>query len=93
MERTKATRRRLRCNCCGENAGRHEQHWNQDTGYGICRDCLDRHYIGKGHDAEGIRSLFGEEGRNYATKAQWERMKRKEAAEWAAWKRENGIPA
>lgn len=86
-----APRRYLRCNCCGGEAGRFVQHWNQDTGWGICRDCLERYYIGKGHDAGGVLSIFGVEGVNYASAEQWKRLKAKEAAAWAKWKRENGI--
>lgn len=29
------------CACCGSSAGRWEQWHNQDTGYGICRSCVD----------------------------------------------------
>ncbi len=58
--------RRLLCNCCGGVAGQYRQHSNQDDGWGICRSCLDRHYIGKGYDAETIASYFGTEGVNYA---------------------------
>jgi hypothetical protein len=31
--------RRLTCACCGEDAGRWHQHWNRDTGFGICVRC------------------------------------------------------
>lgn len=30
-----------RCACCGDDAGRWEQWHNQDTGFGICRKCVD----------------------------------------------------
>ncbi len=36
-----ATKRRLRCACCGEDAGTWEQFWNQDTGWGLCGRCAD----------------------------------------------------
>lgn len=29
------------CACCGSSAGRWKQWHNQDTGYGICRRCVD----------------------------------------------------
>jgi hypothetical protein len=35
------TTRNLTCTCCGAHAGRWEQHWNQDTGYGLCARCRD----------------------------------------------------
>lgn len=89
---TQAPKRRLTCNCCGEGAGRFVQHWNRDTGWGICRNCLNRHYIGKGHDAAEIRSLFGEEGINYATQAQWDEMVKREREEYLHWRKENGLP-
>ena len=35
------TVRRMQCCCCGSDAGRWAQWWNRDTGYGICRRCID----------------------------------------------------
>lgn len=32
----------LRCACCGSEAGRWKQWFNQDTGYGVCRKCADQ---------------------------------------------------
>lgn len=34
-------KRYLRCSCCGSDAGRWLQWSNMDTGYGICRKCVD----------------------------------------------------
>ena len=31
----------LECSCCGGYAGRFEQFWNQDDGYGVCTRCVD----------------------------------------------------
>lgn len=33
--------RELTCACCGGEAGKFEQWFNQDTGFGICRRCFD----------------------------------------------------
>lgn len=30
----------LQCACCGRYAGRHEQHWNRDSGFGACVGCF-----------------------------------------------------
>lgn len=57
--------RSLECCVCGESAGRFEQWWNRDTGYGVCRRCIDR-MVAKGETAEEIRDLYGVEGVNYA---------------------------
>ena len=57
--------RRLECCCCGENAGRWQQHWNRDTGYGICAKCIAWHRK-RGTDEDEIADLYGKEGVNYA---------------------------
>lgn len=31
----------MTCCCCGECAGKWQQHWNRDTGYGICVKCVE----------------------------------------------------
>ena len=31
--------RRLECCCCGGDAGRWQQWWNRDAGYGLCGRC------------------------------------------------------
>lgn len=62
----KPRKRELACNCCGGMAGRFVQWFNQDTGYSICRSCLDGQYIARGESAATIRDYFGVEGVNYA---------------------------
>lgn len=57
--------RRLICCVCGEDAGHYEQHWNRDTGFGVCRTCVD--YVrSRGETEQAILSLYGREGVNYA---------------------------
>ena len=34
------TARRMECSCCGSDAGRWQQWWNRDTGYGVCKRCV-----------------------------------------------------
>lgn len=63
-----ATRpKRLTCSCCGETAlGR--QHWNQDTGYGLCVKCVT--YTTSRPRFEGedeLRKCHGKRGYNFAT--------------------------
>lgn len=60
--------RSLTCAVCGADAGRFKQHWNQDTGWGICRPCIDR-LAARGETAEELGDLYGIEGINYAAKA------------------------
>lgn len=55
----------LTCCVCGDYAGRWTQHWNRDTGYGICRRCVDE----SPETPDEIRNLYGVEGVNYAAKA------------------------
>jgi hypothetical protein len=61
---TGAPRRALVCCCCGNGAGRWRQHWNRDTGYGICMACIELERR-RGMSAEEIRSNYGTEGINY----------------------------
>jgi hypothetical protein len=56
--------RRLECCCCGGDAGRWHQHWNRDTGYGICMKCID-YCKGHGMDADEIKGSYGIEGVNF----------------------------
>ena len=60
--------RHMECCVCGDDAGRFEQHWNCDTGYGICRKCVDWVRSRGETDAE-ILDLYGVEGVNYAAPA------------------------
>jgi len=56
--------RNLECCCCGESAGRWKQHYNRDTGYGICAKCIEW-LTSRGESAEEIKSLYGTAGVNY----------------------------
>ncbi len=62
------TQRSLKCACCGGNAGRWAQHWNQDTGWGICRACVDWLRTERAMDDDTLLNLYGNEGVNYAPK-------------------------
>ncbi len=59
------TKRGMTCTCCGDDAGRWEQHWNQDNGFSVCPKCLEwitgREYL----SAESIRFNYGEAGVNH----------------------------
>lgn len=57
------------CSCCGSDAGRYEQHANRDTGFGICRRCVDW-LIGRGMTAAELLNLYGVEGVHYAAKGE-----------------------
>lgn len=37
-------KRNMTCACCGEYAGRFEQWWNRDNGYGICPRCAKQEF-------------------------------------------------
>ena len=64
-----APMRHMQCSCCGADAGRFQQWSNRDTGWGICRSCID--WIkGRGETAEEIHRLFGVEGVHYAAAEQ-----------------------
>lgn len=58
-----STKRTLTCCVCGGPAGRFEQHWNRDTGYGICARCVADE-AGKS-SAEELLSRYGTPGVNY----------------------------
>lgn len=57
----------LTCCVCGSDAGRWNQWWNRDRGYGICRSCVDWLKQRGTPDSE-ILDLYGREGVNYAAK-------------------------
>lgn len=59
----------LACCVCGGDAGKWHQWWNRDTGYGICRRCVEW-VVERGETAEQIRDYYGVEGVNYAPKAE-----------------------
>jgi len=58
------TKRHKECCCCGGDAGVWEQHWNRDTGYGICAPCVDW-MKGRGTSEAEILDLYGKEGENW----------------------------
>lgn len=53
----------LTCCVCGAGAGKFEQHWNRDTGYGICPRCVAEE-AGKSTPEE-LASRYGKPGVNY----------------------------
>jgi hypothetical protein len=57
---------RLTCSCCGDDAGRHVQHYNRDTGYGICAKCVAWLRSRNEPEAE-ITKNYGIEGVNFAS--------------------------
>lgn len=59
--------RRLTCCICGEYAGRWEQHWNRDTGWGVCAPCVKAQRVHPRHPMteEEIEDLYGKEGVNW----------------------------
>lgn len=59
-------KRQLTCCCCGGDAGRFDQHWNRDTGYGICAKCIAWLRSGNRESEEEIRQNYGKEGVNFA---------------------------
>lgn len=54
----------LECCCCGLYAGKFQQHWNRDDGYGICQRCVTDE-INSGASQEQIKSNYGQAGINY----------------------------
>lgn len=53
----------LTCCICGAAAGRWAQHWNRDTGYGICASCAAEQ---AGRETPGrLADLYGQPGVNY----------------------------
>jgi len=54
-------KRHLGCSCCGGDAGRWLQWWNQDTGFGICVRCVDWRRS-RGTDAATILDYYGKRG-------------------------------
>lgn len=60
--------RRLICSCCGKDAGKWLQYWNQDTGYGLCSSCRDSIWE-RDHPClprEEFELTYGKPGVNYA---------------------------
>jgi hypothetical protein len=58
------TKRRMECSVCGADAGRWQQHWNRDTGYGVCLHCI-AWLRDRGMPETGILDLYGKEGVNW----------------------------
>jgi hypothetical protein len=58
------TKRYMTCCCCGQAAGRWQQHWNRDTGSGICSACVEWQKGRNTSDAE-ILDYYGKEGVNW----------------------------
>jgi hypothetical protein len=56
--------RRLTCACCGGDAGRWQQWWNRDHGYGVCARCVD--WMARRNTPRfEIEELYGVEGVNW----------------------------
>lgn len=56
--------KRLTCGCCGE-AALGKQHWNQDTGFGLCARCVPVIANNPRAGEEELRG-YGTAGVNYA---------------------------
>jgi len=56
--------RNMTCCVCGANAGRWQQHWNRDTGYGVCVRCIEWLRERKTSETE-IADLYGKDGVNW----------------------------
>lgn len=54
----------LECCCCGLFAGRYEQWWNRDNGYGICWQCANEESFRL--DPETMKSYYGIKGKHYS---------------------------
>ena len=61
-------KRQLQCAVCGSDAGRWHQHWNRDTGFGICRLCTDWILHQRRMDPTEFRRTYGVAGVNYEPK-------------------------
>lgn len=59
--------RDLSCSVCGSGAGRFRQHWNRDTGWGLCAKCRDWLHE-RGTSPEEMADLYGIAGVNYEAK-------------------------
>lgn len=60
---------RLVCSVCGDAAGRFQQWWNQDTGWGVCRSCADWLET-KGYAEDEMQFLYGKPGIHYEAKGE-----------------------
>ena len=59
--------RRLKCSVCGSDAGRYRQHFNRDTGWGLCAECRDW-LASRGTTPEEMADLYGMAGTHYEAK-------------------------
>lgn len=48
---------------CGADAGKFQQHWNRDTGWGVCKSCVN--IAKRSSTPEEIKSMYGTAGVNY----------------------------
>lgn len=60
--------RQLGCCVCGGDAGRWQQHWNRDTGYGVCAPCVEW-VRSEGEPEEQIARDYGKEGVNWGAQS------------------------
>jgi hypothetical protein len=66
VEKPLSKPRNLTCTCCGGSAGRWQQHWNQDTGYGLCASCRDWIWSrNHGDTREHFERTYGKPGVNF----------------------------
>lgn len=57
-------KRNMTCCVCGSDAGKWQQHWNRDTGFGVCARCIEW-VRGRGETETEIADLYGKEGVNW----------------------------
>lgn len=56
--------RHMTCCVCGEFAGRWKQHYNRDSGYGVCVSCVEW-VRSRGETEAEITDLYGKESVNW----------------------------
>lgn len=59
-------KRHMSCCVCGNDAGQWQQHWNRDTGFGVCTYCVTW-LRGSGESEAEILSNYGKEGINWGS--------------------------
>jgi hypothetical protein len=63
------TTRHMTCCVCGSYAGRWQQHWNRDNGFGVCVPCVEwlrqRGQAMPVNTEAEIENLYGREGVNW----------------------------
>ena len=57
-------KRDMVCCCCGAYAGRYQQHWGRDKGFGLCENCID--FVARSISLDEFKSCYGEPGKHYA---------------------------